>query len=144
MHSRRNHANRASQWRFVQEGFSPAWRADGTTLLFLHRSSRRVRDDQDQDDNNVVEMVMGLQEQKIESLPFVTAELNYLAPTPGKPRTYAFDPPPGEPRSTALPEAHSVPIFDARPIAAGLSLDREGFALVRHPTIVKNFYDDQE
>ena len=27
---------------------------------------------------------MGLQEQKIESLPFVTAELNYLAPTPGK------------------------------------------------------------
>ena len=48
---------------------------------------------------------MGLQEQQIESLPFVTAELNYLAPTAGKPRTYAFDPPPGEPKSTALPEA---------------------------------------
>ena len=48
---------------------------------------------------------MGLQEQKIESLPFVTAELNYLAPTSGKPRTYAFDPPPGEPKSTALAEA---------------------------------------
>ena len=28
---------------------------------------------------------MGLQETKIESLPFVTAELNYLAPTSGKP-----------------------------------------------------------
>ncbi len=41
---------------------------------------------------------MGLQQTKIESLPFVTAELNYLAPTPGKPRTYAFDPPPGEPK----------------------------------------------
>ena len=39
---------------------------------------------------------MGLHQTKIESLPFVTAELNYLAPTPGKPRTYAFDPPPGE------------------------------------------------
>ena len=38
---------------------------------------------------------MGLQETKIESLPFVTAELNYLAPTQGKPRTYAYDPPPG-------------------------------------------------
>ncbi len=38
---------------------------------------------------------MGLQETKIESLPFVTAELNYLAPVSGKPRTYAFDPPPG-------------------------------------------------
>ena len=87
---------------------------------------------------------MGLQEQKIESLPFVTGELNYLAPTPGKPRTYTYDPPPGEPKSTALPEPHAVPIFDARPIAQNLSLDREGFALVRHPVVVKNFYDDQE
>ena len=87
---------------------------------------------------------MGLQQAKLESLPFVIGELNYLAPTPGKPRTYAFDPPPGEPKSTALPESHQVPIFDARLIAAGLSLDREGFALVRHPTIVRNFYDDKE
>lgn len=87
---------------------------------------------------------MGLQQSKLESLPFVTAELNYLAPTAGKPRTYAFDPPAGEPKSTALPEPHNVPIFDARLIAGNLSLDREGFALVRHPTIVKDFYDDKE
>jgi len=87
---------------------------------------------------------MGLQETKIESLPFVTAELNYLAPTAGKPRTYAYDPPPGEPKTTALPEPHQVPIFDARLIANAISLDREGFALVRHPTVVKNFYDDKE
>jgi hypothetical protein len=87
---------------------------------------------------------MGLQEQTIESLPFVTAELNYLAPAPGKPRTYTFAPPPGEPQSTILSEPHAVPIFDARPIAQDLSLDREGFALVRHPTVVRDFYDDQE
>jgi hypothetical protein len=87
---------------------------------------------------------MGLQETKIESLPFVTGELNYLAPTPGKPRTYAFDPPPGEPKSTNLPEPHQVPIFDARQIAKSFSLDREGFELVRHPTAVKNFYDEAE
>ena len=60
---------------------------------------------------------MGLQQAKLESLPFVTAELNYLAPVVGKPRTYAFDPPPGEPKSTALPEPHNVPIFDARLIS---------------------------
>jgi hypothetical protein len=41
-------------------------------------------------------------------------------------------------------EPHNVPIFDARLIAGNLSLDREGFALVRHPTIVKDFYDDKE
>ncbi|WP_454620232.1 CmcJ/NvfI family oxidoreductase [Bradyrhizobium cenepequi] len=87
---------------------------------------------------------MGLHETKIESLPFVTAELNYLAPIAGKPRTYAFDPPPGEPKSTALPEPHNVPIFDGRLIANQFSLDREGFALVKHPTVVKNYYDDNE
>ena len=87
---------------------------------------------------------MGLQETKIESLPFVKAELNYLAPIAGKPRTYAFDPPPGVPKSTALPEPHVVPIFDGRLVAQGFSLDREGFQLVRHPTVVRNFYDEEE
>jgi hypothetical protein len=87
---------------------------------------------------------MGLQETKIESLPFVKAELNYLAPVAGKPRTYAFDPPPGVPKSTALPEPHVLPIFDGRVVANNFSLDREGFELVRHPTVVRNFYDDEE
>jgi hypothetical protein len=87
---------------------------------------------------------MGLQETKIESLPFVKAELNYLVPIAGKPRTYAFDPPPGEPKSTALPEPHVLPIFDGRLVAKGFSLDREGFELVRHPTVVRNFYDEEE
>jgi hypothetical protein len=87
---------------------------------------------------------MSLIERKIESLPFVLAELNYLAPTGGKPRTYAFDPPPGEAKSTALPEPHQVPVFDGRPVANSFSLDREGFALVRHPTSVRDFYDDKE
>jgi hypothetical protein len=87
---------------------------------------------------------MSLVDRKIESLPFVLGELNYLAPTVGKPRTYAFDPPPGEPKSNALPEPHQVPIFDGRSIADRFSLDREGFALVRHPTAVRDFYDDKQ
>jgi hypothetical protein len=87
---------------------------------------------------------MGLHQSRIESLPFVEAELNYLVPVNGKPRTYAFDPPPGEPKTTALPEPHTVQIFNGRPIADSISLDREGFALVRHPAAVRNFYDDTE
>jgi hypothetical protein len=87
---------------------------------------------------------MGLQETKIESLPFVNAELSYLAPVSGKPRTYAFDPPPGEPKSTNLPEPHRVPIFDGRAIANTFSLDRQGFQLVRHPTAVKDFYNEAQ
>ncbi|WP_315742937.1 MULTISPECIES: CmcJ/NvfI family oxidoreductase [unclassified Bradyrhizobium] len=87
---------------------------------------------------------MTVLERRIESLPFVTAELNYLAPVAGKPRTYAFDPPPGEPKSTALAEPHQLPVFDGRAVAQGFSLDREGFALVRHPTVVRDFYNDKE
>jgi hypothetical protein len=87
---------------------------------------------------------MSLIERKIESLPFVLAEMNFLAPTDGKPRTYAFDPPSGEPKSTALGEPHQVPVFDGRPASNSFSLDREGFALVRHPTSVRDFYDDKE
>src|SRR5581483_2310558 len=98
----------------------------------------------DLSDDHIGRPAMGLQETKIESLPFVTAELNYLAPVSGKPRTYAFDPPPGEPKSTSLPEPHRVPIFDARLIAQNFSLDREGFALVRHPHQMRDFYNDAE
>jgi hypothetical protein len=96
------------------------------SLLFSPWACGAGRPDRDQTEQTMESSTMGLQQAKLESLPFVTAELNYLAPTPGKPRTYAFDPPPGEPKSTALPEPHNVPIFDARLIAGNLSLDRAG------------------
>src|SRR5262249_17362495 len=35
-------------------------------------------------------------------------------------------------------------IFNGRAIAKTFSLDREGFELVRHPTAVKDFYDEAE
>ena len=117
-----------------------------TTLLFLRWACRTgsLRQNETEQTTESGRPPWACKKPGIESLPFVTAELNYLAPTPGKPRTYAYDPPPGEPKSTALPEPHNVPIFDARLIAGNLSLDREGFALVRHPTVIKNFYDDKE
>jgi hypothetical protein len=87
---------------------------------------------------------MGLQNQKIAALSFVTADLNYLAPAPDRPRTYTFEPPSGEPRSNIVPEPHSLPIHDIRPIGETVSLDREGFALVRQNSSVKDFYDEDE
>ena len=74
---------------------------------------------------------MGLQNQKIEALSFVTAELNYLAPTKYRPRIFTFEAPSGEPQSNIVPEPHAVPIYDARAILDSISLDREGVALVR-------------
>src|SRR3979490_3565038 len=87
---------------------------------------------------------MGLQNEKIAALSFVTAELNYLTPYADRPRTYTFEPPSGEPRSNIVPEPHSLPIHDIRPIGEAVSLDREGFALVRQNSEVKDFYDEDE
>ena len=39
-------------------------------------------------------------------------------------------------------EAHSVPISDMRDIAETLSVDHQGFELLRHTTTVGNLYDD--
>jgi hypothetical protein len=43
-----------------------------------------------------------------------------------------------------VPEPHSLPIHDIRPIGETASLDREGFALVRQNSSVKDFYDEDE
>jgi hypothetical protein len=87
---------------------------------------------------------MGLQNEKIAALSSVTADLNYLAPPLDRPRTYTFEPPSGEPKSNIVPEPHSLPIHDVRPISETVSLDREGFALVRQKSSVKDFYDEDE
>jgi hypothetical protein len=77
-------------------------------------------------------------------LPGVKAELNYLAPTHERPRTYTYDPPSGMARTTAVNEPHQVVISDARPLLSQVSLDEDGFALVRHDSAVRDFYDDGE
>jgi len=77
-------------------------------------------------------------------LPHVEAALNYMAPMTEHPRSLAYDPEPGVPRSNIISEAHLVPIHDARPIAAEVSLDREGFGLLYHQSAMRNFYDGDE
>jgi hypothetical protein len=93
---------------------------------------------------NKKENNMGLQNENITALPFVTADLNYLAPSHDRPRTYTFEPPAGVPKSSIVPEPHSVPVHDVRPIGEKVSLDREGFALVRQKSSVKDFYEENE
>ena len=87
---------------------------------------------------------MSLQNATEDVLPWVKAELNYLTPSPEKPRTYTYDPPAGVPRTTVVNDPHEAIIIDARRVAADMELDREGFSLVRHKSAVGNFYDDEE
>ena len=80
----------------------------------------------------------------VADLNSVLAPLNFLVPMAEKPVAYNYDPPPGVPARTGKNEEHWVPIRDARPLVGQLSLDKEGFVLLRHQTAVKNFYDEDE
>ncbi len=77
-------------------------------------------------------------------LKSVVAPLNFLVPMAEKPVAYNYEPPPGVPVRTGKSEEHLVPIRDARPLIDQLSLDQQGFVLLRHQTAVKNFYDQEE
>jgi hypothetical protein len=90
------------------------------------------------------EINMGLQNEKIAASSFVTADFNYLTPSRNRPRTYTFEPPPGELKSNIVPESHSLPVYDVRKVGETVSLDREGFALVRQHSAVNDFYDDDD
>jgi hypothetical protein len=79
----------------------------------------------------------------IHHLDQIEATLNYLAPTTDKPYAYTYSPPPqGRPQRSGDPARQRVTIRNGRPLQAGLSLDREGFALLRRPTLAANFHDD--
>ncbi len=80
----------------------------------------------------------------LDGLPHVDAPLAYLAPMAERPRNYTYDPPPGVPRSNSTAETHVMPVFSVRPLERDISLDGEGFVLLRHNSIVRDFYDDEE
>lgn len=79
-----------------------------------------------------------------DNLPYVEATLNYLTPTADKPFNYTYEPPLGVVRENVVYEQHKFPIWNARAIAPDLSLDREGFALTKHLSSVRDFYDEDE
>lgn len=81
---------------------------------------------------------------KFEELPFVEADLHYLVPMAERPVNYTYEPPSGIPRQNGAYKAFRLPIHDARPLVQDVSLDREGFALAEHYSVVSNFYDNDE
>jgi hypothetical protein len=80
----------------------------------------------------------------VSSLPQVAGAVVYLTRIAEKPHTYTYDPPEGVAKTNIVGEPHTVPVFDMRPIADGLSLDVQGFALVPAPTAVIDFYDEAQ
>ena len=78
--------------------------------------------------------------QKLAGLPHVDAVMHYLASPPRKPCLFA-----GPLEQDGRPDARAhqrcrARIHDARPIADSLSLDHEGFRLVRHASATRSFW----
>jgi hypothetical protein len=74
----------------------------------------------------------------------VRAALTFITPTDTKPVFHSSAVTGGTPRVLFDTERHDVLIEDMRPLAGALSLEREGFELLRHTTAVRDLYDDDE
>jgi hypothetical protein len=80
----------------------------------------------------------------IAELKGVVAPINFTQKMAEKPYSYNYEPPPGVPPRNTRDETHQIKVLDARAVADRLSLDREGFVLLRRPTAATNLYDDKE
>ena len=80
----------------------------------------------------------------VADLKGVVAPLNFTMPMAEKRYSYNYEPPPGVPPRNTKEEAHQVKILDGRAVHDRLSLDREGFVLVRHPTAASDLYDEEQ
>ena len=74
----------------------------------------------------------------------VTAPINYALITGEKLVNETFGPNNIRRRTTGNYEQRSVQIRDGRAVREALSLDRQGFVLVDHPTAMKDFFDPEE
>jgi hypothetical protein len=74
----------------------------------------------------------------------IVAPINFTMPMAEKPYSYNYEPPPGVPPRNTKEETHRVTIHDGRAANDKLSLDREGFKLLRYATAAKDLYDEDE
>jgi hypothetical protein len=72
----------------------------------------------------------------------VSAPLTFIVPSATKPVFQSSAYTGGAPRVFFDTERHTVMIQDMRPLAGALSLDHEGFELLRRATAVRDLYDD--
>src|SRR5260370_37866375 len=74
----------------------------------------------------------------------LTVTLHYLKRGPEKPVRYVNDPPPGVPQWNGIDDPHEIRIEDGRGREHEFTLDRNGFALIKAPSQVRNFYAEDE
>lgn len=70
--------------------------------------------------------------------------LNYLKRMGARPSNYMYEPPAGVPLRTGRNEKHVMNVLDGRKVAEQLTLDKQGFAFVKHESKIANFCDSAE
>ena len=75
---------------------------------------------------------------------YIEAPVNYLESSAERPVTYLYEPPAGVSIRSSRTTKHCMKIRNARRAVNELTLDRQGFAFMRHQTRVANFYDPEE
>lgn len=78
------------------------------------------------------------------SLPSVRAMAQFDKGTGIKPVALVREAGSGPDTRKGIYEDHEISIYDGRPIAGELDLDRQGFILTSYDTAVKDFYDEEE
>jgi hypothetical protein len=74
----------------------------------------------------------------------ITTSIPYTLDTGEKLVNETFGPNNIRRRHIGTMDPHPMPVTDARPLSAGLTLDANGFMLVEHATAMKNFFDKDE
>src|SRR4030088_3220122 len=74
----------------------------------------------------------------------LTSTLHYLKRGAEKPASYRIDPPAGVPKWNGIDDPREVTIEDARGRESEFDLDRNGFALIKAPTAVADFYSEDD
>src|SRR3954466_11824067 len=74
----------------------------------------------------------------------LTSTLHYLERGTEKPAYYRIEPPPGVPRWNGTDDPREVGIEDARGREDEFTLNRNGFALIKAPTAIGDFYNPEE
>jgi hypothetical protein len=84
--------------------------------------------------------------ERIEESPAsIEALVNYLVDTGEKPESHGgVSQAVADEQRKGKYEEHKMTVYNGRAIADQLSLEREGFILVKHETRMKNFYDEEE
>ena len=74
----------------------------------------------------------------------LTSTLYYLKRSAEKPARYRIEPPAGVPKWNGVDDPRQVTIEDARGRESEFTLDQNGFALLKAPTAVADFYSEDE